>query len=323
MKTLRFGLLGLGYFGRNYVRLLQGISGVQLAAVSARTEETLSQFSSALPGAVLKTTDASLILENPDIDCVVIATPPSTHFAFAKKAIEHGKHVLVEKPMVASLEEAKKLKAVVSKSDATFMVGHQYVYNDYVHYLYSSIKNGSFGDVKCAVGEHLGFQVRQDIGCLWDAGPHQLSMLQYLLNPGKIVEITGGSVATSGSRFDGFASAGLRFESGLAATLVVSCFSPKKARNLTLVGSRKMAVFEDAAVTGKLQLFSKSSIKPESVVLNASEPLLNELQHFICCINRNEKPLTGIDSGVVVTEWLDRIFRSIRGQKHVTSRHNF
>ncbi len=312
MRPLRFGLLGLGYFGRNYVRLLQGIKGAQLAAVAARTEETLSQFKSSLPASVLKTNDASSVLKNPDIDCVVIATPPSTHLAFAKQALEQGKHVLVEKPMVPSLDDAKTLKAAVSKSGSTFMVGHQYVYNDYIRYLHEAIKGNSLGSVKYVCGEHLGFQVRQDIGCLWDAAPHQLSMLHYLFNPGKIAEVIGSSAAISSSGFDDFAAAAVRFESGLLSTIIVSCSGSQKVRKLTIVGDKKVAVFDDDATKDKLKFFSQSSSNSESIRLSAKEPLLNELEYFIHCINSSEKPLTGISGSYAVIEWLDKISTSIK-----------
>lgn len=317
MKTLRFGLLGLGYFGRNYVRLLQGMKGVQLAAVSAKTEETLAQFKSAMPKAVVRTTDASLILENPGIDCVVVATPASTHFGLAKEALEHGKHVLLEKPMVPSLEDAKKLRAVVGRAGSTFMVGHQYVYNDYIRYLRSRIKNGSLGNVKCAVGEHSGFQARQDIGCLWDAGPHQLSMLQYLFNPGRIVEVTGSSVSFPGRRFDDFTAAAIKFGSGLFATMAVSWVGSQKTRKLTVLGDKGAAAFDDAEPAGKLRLFSAGSL-PVVPEISAGEPLRNEVEHFIHCIAAGEEPLTGISSSFQVTEWLGKISRCViaKGWEH-------
>ena len=153
MKPLRFGLLGLGYFGRNYARLLQDIKDVRLAAVAAKTRETLEQYRSATPKEAIRTMNASEIIKNPKIDCVVIATPAATHFKLAKEALENGKHVLLEKPMVASLDEAKKLRALAAKSPSTFMVGHQYIYNDYVRYLHDNIVE--LGNVSHVIAEHL------------------------------------------------------------------------------------------------------------------------------------------------------------------------
>ena len=317
MKPLRFGLLGTGYFGKNYVRLLQGMEGVELAAIASRTKETLAKFEDSVPTSAMKTTDASAVLKNPDIDCVVIATPPSTHLSFAKGALEKGKHVLVEKPMVKSLDEAKQLSLAAKKSSSTFMVGHQYVYNDYVRYLRSVIKLKSFGGIRYVLGEHLSSPVRGDIGCLWDAGPHHLSIIHYLFDPGNIVEVTGRSVALSKSGFDDFTAATIKFETGLLATLVISWFGPEKIRKMTLVGERKMAVFDDAEEKDKLKLFQDNSGDSgyASPKIPAKEPLRNELEHFISCVRTGEPPLTGIDHGYAVVKWLDKISNALGMKK--------
>ncbi|MEK6837074.1 MAG: Gfo/Idh/MocA family oxidoreductase [Nanoarchaeota archaeon] len=308
MKPLRFGLLGLGYFGRNYVGLLQGIKGVELAAVCSRTAETLAKFKDSITASAIKTTDSSVILENPNIDCVVIATPAHTHFSLAKEALENGKHVLLEKPMTTSLEDAKQLKALVvkRKGNGTFMVGHQFVYHDYIRHLRSLISANSFGKVKCAFGEHILFPSRPDVGCLWDAGTHQLSMLQYLLRPGKIVKVFGRSVDVSGSGVDDFTAAAVEFKSGLLATIIVSWRGAQKTRRLALFGESKLAVFDDVQEKDKLKLFSHNP-EPEIPRINAKEPLRNELEHFVGYIRTGESPLTGIDSSYEITEWLDKI----------------
>ena len=310
MKPLRFGLLGLGYFGKNYVRLLQSMEGVELAAIASRTEETLARFKGSVPAAAIKTTDSATILKNPDIDCVVIATPAHTHFSLAREALENGKHVLLEKPMTTSLEEARQLKAAVKKSRSTFMVGHQFVYHDCIRHLRSLINEGSLGRVNYAFGEHALFPSRPDVGCLWDAGTHQLSMLQYILKPGKIVKVVGRSVDVSGRGVDDFTVAAVEFKSGLLATVLVSWLGAKKTRRLALVGEKKVAVFDDVEENDKLRLFSRSP-EPELPRISAKEPLLNELEHFIHCIRTGESPLTGIDSSYEITGWLDKISASL------------
>ncbi|MBI2144965.1 Gfo/Idh/MocA family oxidoreductase [Candidatus Woesearchaeota archaeon] len=303
MKPLRFGLLGTGYFGRNYVRVLAGMPGVELSAVMSKSGESSAGL--ALPGSVARTTDASLIFGNPDIDCVVIATPASTHFELAREALESGKHVLLEKPMVTSLDEARKLNAVVRKCGLTFMVGHQFVYNDHLRYLRSFLESGELGEVRHTIGEHILFLQRPDIGCFWDAAPHQLSMLRFLFNPGKIKRVTG--VSLPGSGLETFASATVRFESGLLSTVVVSCFG-SRARSLFVAGDGGSAVFDDD-VPDKLAIFRKGKVSVP--VVSAREPLLNEVGHFVSCIATGKEPLTGISSSFQVTEWLDRISGSL------------
>ncbi|MBI2140914.1 Gfo/Idh/MocA family oxidoreductase [Candidatus Woesearchaeota archaeon] len=317
MKPLRFGLIGVGYFGRNYVKLLQSIPDAVLSAVATRTNESLAGIKDAIPKSAVATTNASLVLRNRDVDCVVIATPPSTHLAFVAEALEHGKHVLVEKPMATSLAEAKQLRAIVRKGSSTFMVGHQYVYNDYVRFLKKLIGDGGLGKARYVVGEHMCFPVRKDIGSFWDAAPHQLSLIQFLLSPGKIVEAGGKSIAVSGAKsdaksgFDDFTAATVRFESGLSATLITTWFGAKKTRLMTVVGDKAVAVFDDVEEKEKLRLFPSQHLPP----VTAKEPLRNEVEHFISCIRNGNKPLTGIDSGYEIIEWLDRIARSVKGGK--------
>ncbi|MBI3036789.1 Gfo/Idh/MocA family oxidoreductase [Candidatus Woesearchaeota archaeon] len=311
MKPLRFGLLGLGYFGRNYLRLLQDVKDARLEAVAAKTRETLEQYRSATPKEAIKTTNASEIIKNPEIDCVVIATPAATHFKLAKEALENGKHVLLEKPMVASLDEAKKLRALAEKSPSTFMVGHQYIYNDYVRYLHNSI--AELGKISHAIAEHIyNGPVRDDTGCLWDAGTHQLAMVQYLFSPGKIISAAGRSVCMRNKGIDDFTAVAAKFENGLAATIIVTWLSPKKTRKLTVIGSKKNAVFDDIEEKGKLVFIDRKNGKKTAPKIAAKEPLRNQVEHFIRCINTGQKPLTGIDSSYEIIEWLDKISRSVK-----------
>ncbi len=311
-SPLGFGLIGLGYFGKNYLRLLQSVDGAKLAAVATRTSESLSRLGQAIPKAAARTTDASQVLRDSRVDCVVIATPPSTHLQLAKEALENGKHVLLEKPMTPSLEEAKRLRAAVKKSSATFMVGHQYVYNNYIGWLRDNMQQ--LGKVSHVVAEHLyPGPVREDIGCLWDAGTHQLSTIQYLLNPGRIVEASGMSIEMSKKGIDDLTAATLRFGSGLTATMMVTWLAAQKTRRMTFAGSKGMAVFNDAEPKDKLKMYLKSAMpKPEIPEVAAREPLRNQVEHFIHCIRTGETPLTGIDKSYEVTEWLDRIARSVK-----------
>lgn len=309
MKILRFGLIGLGYFGKNYLRLLKEIPGAELAAVAARTQESIGKLKESIPTTAARTTNAIAILKNPDIDAVVIATPAATHFKLAKGALENGKHVLLEKPMVAGLDEAKKLRALAAKSPSTFMVGHQYIYNDYVRYLHDNI--AELGKISHVIAEHLyPGPARKDIGCLWDAGTHQLAMIQCLFSPGKIISVTGKSVCMRNKGIDDFTAVAVKFEGGLAATIIMTWLSPQKTRKLTVIGSEKTAVFDDVEEKDKLVFIDRKNGKKTAPKIAAREPLQNQVGHFIRCINTGQKPLTGVESSYEITEWLDKISRS-------------
>ncbi len=290
MKTLRFGLIGHGYFGKNYLRLLQSIGGIKLTATAAKA-------------------NVNSVLKNQDIDAVVIATPASTHLNLALEALMNGKHVLLEKPMTTSLKEAKELKKAAAASKAIFMVGHQYVYNDYVRWLQDN--HPILGKITLVVAEHLyPGPIRDDIGCMWDAGTHQLSMMQCLLNPGKIISAAGKSVCMNRKGIDDFTAAAIKFESGLSANLMISWLMPQKTRKLTVIGSEKTAVFDDVEEKNKLRITDRNG-KTETRKISSKEPLLNEAEHFIECIRTGKKPLTGIESSYEITEWLDKIERSV------------
>ena len=326
MKVLRFGLLGLGNFGKHYVRLLQELEGVKLIAVANTSKEVFHGIKNPLPQSVIKTTDPLQIINNREIDCVVIATPPSTHFSLAQKAINAGKNVLLEKPMVTNLGEAKELMSIVEKSNNTFMVGHQYLYNDHIRYLKKEIEGGSLGSIYTVIADHVYFgPIRYDVGCFLDAGTHILSLIHYLFNPEKIAKVSGNSVKFNKKGCDDFTQVTVNFENSLIVNMRTSWFIPEKVRKFTIVGEKGIGVFDDLAEKEKLKFFYRpypqtttsgthshfltelSKIQPVVPVVIDHEPLRNELEHFIDCIRKRETPLTGIKDSYVIAEWIDTI----------------
>ena len=326
MEKLNFVVIGAGRFGKHYIKNLQSIQGANLFGVAARTKETLNSVNGSVHSSTILTSNCDSLIKNKNVDCVVIAAPVSAHFGLIKKAIEAGKNVLVEKPMVASLKEAKSLKAVVKNHKSVFMVGHQYVYNDYIRHLQSSIKNGFIGKPNMVVAQYLYPEpIRSDIGCFWDAGTHYLSIIQRLFNPGSITEVYGKGFSII-SKFDDFACATIKFKNGLTASLTVSSLYPEKIRKFMVIGSKKAAIFDDVEEKNKLRYFPVSGkIKNNSIYnnfggkfkaimpkINTKDSLRNELGHFIDCVRNNKKPLTDIDHSCQITEWLDTISRAIR-----------
>ena len=229
--------------------------------------------------------------------------------------------------MVAGLKEAKLLKGIAKKHKSTFMVGHQYVYNDYVRYLGHSIKNGLIGKPELVIAKYLYPEpVRNDIGCFWDAGTHYMSIIQHLFNPGPIIEVKGKSLSLIG-KFDDFTSATIKFRSGLVVSLTISWLYPEKTRKFMVLGTKQAAVFDDFEENDKLKFFPAlrtiknnslyqtiDSNKVKSIIpdIKAREPLRNEIGHFIGCIKNNKKPLTGIEHSCQITEWMDKISRELR-----------
>lgn len=294
MEKLRFGVIGTGRFGKHYMRLLQELEGVSLAATANRTDG-----------------NAEAVLVNPNIDCMVIATPASTHFGYIKNALQHGKHVLVEKPMVLSTREAETVRALVQKSGKVFMVAHQFIYNDYIQYLGKEFGKGVFGKIKRIKAEQMyPGPVREDVGVFWDAAPHEFAILDFLLGPADIKKVNGEKKHTSGKPVEDQVFAQIEFTDGVSFELTLSSVAPAKVRKMEFVGEKGTAVFDDLEVKDKLKLFlDGQDFIPE---ISAEEPLRNELEHFITCVKTGQTPLTDIEHGIRVTRNLESVYQNLR-----------
>lgn len=290
MKTLNFALIGRGKFGKNYERLLQEIPGISLQAIVTASSGNLEP-----------------VLENPEIDCVIIATPPKTHFTLAKAALEAGKHVFLEKPMVINLKEAEELKEIVKKSDRIFMVGFQYLFNDYIRYLKKEIENGSFGEIKNISFEHAQSQPRTDVNAFWDAAPHPLSIFQFIFNPKKIINVSGEQKNLGNSELEDYAKATIEFDHGPILNITTSWPGETKVRKLTIQGEKMTAILDETKNTGKLTLIASNGGKITVPPINAGEPLKNEVEHFIDCVKNKKNPLTNVNFGLIITQWLEII----------------
>ncbi len=328
---LAFGVIGAGYFGKNYIRILQDMPGVALRAVADRAFRADGENAQALPASVRRLTHADDLLSDQEIDCVVIATPATTHHALVLAALGAGKHVLVEKPMAMSMIEAEDIREAAKKSGRTLMVGHQYLYNDPIRYLKQKLDEKILGDIKYIFAEHFSFgPVRSDIGCFSEMAVHELSLLDYLFSPGEIQRAAGASVDFSASGREDFASVEVSFASGLTAAIAVSWFAPEKVRRMTIAGDRGAAVFDDrreeklkfflhqypsapgaadADATSHFFSFSKNEIIVP--VIDAREPLRNQLDHFISCVRTGAEPVSGIAHGMRVMRMLDTFTRNI------------
>lgn len=313
MTNLQFGVIGLGNFGKNYLRLLEKIPGVKIIATSNNLKKSLK------------------ILSDPRINCVVIATPPSTHFDLAKKALLSGKHVLLEKPAVLNTKDAKKLGGEVKRSKTVFMVAHQYLYNDYIVFLKKKLDKKFLGKLHYIYGEHFylgGF--RKDVGFFADAIPHEFSILEYLFGPLSISQTSGSKQSfQKGHLHDDFVTAQIKFNNVPLFGFAGARFAPQKVHRLFFAGEKGFAVFDDIEPKNKLKFFpcpypgdeefgTKSSlflnIKKDKIKIPrvfAKEPLLNELNHFISCVRNNKTPLTDIDHVIRVANIIERCGKNL------------
>lgn len=325
MNRLRFGLIGLGHFGAHYVRLLGLRPDAQLVAVGS-LRSNLKKTSLPPDVAIV---DPSRVILDPTVDCVIIATPASTHAAYIAAAMDAGKHVLVEKPMVMNQTEATRVQALVQKHpEQTFMVAFQYVYNDYIRTLRQYCTSGRLGTITYVFAENLYFgPIRNDIGSFGDAGVHELSIIDYLFQPGKIRDANHHHFGVTAPLAHDFVAATITFERGLKAHIVTSWFFPTKTRRMIIVGDRAIAMFDDQEPETKLKIYERpypgafpetssnfmkqlASLPPEIPNVSAHEPLQNELAHFIQCVRENKQPDTGIDFGMRLVEYVETILSS-------------
>jgi len=324
---IRVGVLGAGSWGINHVRVLASEPRCELVVVADADESKRAQVSKLAPTARWSR-DVDAVLAADDVDAVVIATPAATHVDLAVAAFAAGKHVLVEKPLATTLAGAHRVAAAGRSSDRVGMVGHLMVFHPAVRRIRSLLHSGSLGKPYYlhATRVNLG-KLRSDETALWCFGPHDLSMIDYILcqHP-SVVSATGQAVLQEGIEDVVFVT--LRFPTGQMAYLHLSWLHPRKERRLTLVCSQKMVDFDDQA-PAKLRICDKGYDRPPEFTqfaefltirdgdvhipqLSMEEPLHAEIRHFLDCIEMGTQPETDIASGVRVTAILDAAERSLR-----------
>ena len=178
------------------------------------------------------------------------------------------------------------------------MVGYQYLYNDYINYLKKEIESGSFGKILEVKSEHLVSPPREDVDIFWDAAPHPLAIYQYFFSPKKLISAEGKIEHDS-------ATVKVKFDRGPVLEIVTSSFGEKKTRKLTIVGKKATAVLDETLEKDKLTIIKNGQVVNPKI--DFKEPLLTEVEHFIYCIQTNSKPLTNVDFGCRITEWLSII----------------
>ena len=276
MKNLNFALIGAGKFGKNYLRLLQNTPGITLQAVITKDSTRPKD----LPLSIEHSANLEQVLKNPEIDCVVIVTPPATHFKLAKAALVTGKHVLLEKPMTVNLKEAGELKKIVENSGKVFMVGFQYLFNNYIQYLKKEIEIGSFGKIIKINSEHFQSPPRDDVNAFWDAAPHPLSIFQFIFNPKKIIKVSGEQKNLESAGLKDYAQATVQFDRGPLLNITTSWPGKQKVRKLTVQGEKITAVLDETKTDGKLTLTDTAG-NITTPKITAQEPLQAEMEHFI------------------------------------------
>lgn len=329
---VRFAIFGAGRFGRHYIRIISASENAELVAVAVGNLGSVDKIKQELDldGMVNITIDYLSVLRDPSIDAVIIATPAGSHASMVKESLLHGKHVLVEKPAALSVKDMMEIKNLVVASGKIFMVGHQYVYNDYIKYFKDVLSNGELGLPLYIFAEHFYFTpIRHDVGCFWETATHEMSIIDYLFD-GKIEisKISGKATDFTGGKRDDFAVTSFELQQGILATVVVSWISPIRSRKFVIGCEKGTIVFDDRAdnkliifttpFLGNLKRDQMSSItvdlEKEQIVIPEiifREPLKLQIDAFLKSIIEGKKPITGIDHGLRVTKMLDDIYGKI------------
>ena len=318
----KVGLAGLGYWGPNLARNFDELA--ELAWLCDLSDEQRARISSRYPGARL-TADFDEMLADDSLEAVVVATPVVTHAELAKRALEAGKHVLVEKPPALTAGEVEDLVATAEAQERVLMPGHLLLYHPGVARLKELIRSGELGDVLYVYGnrQNLG-QIRKDENALWSLGVHDLSVILHLLEEEpEEAWARGESFLTEGVEDVVFCY--LRFPSGKVAHMHLSWLDPHKMRRITVVGRDKMAVFDDMELDRKLTIYDKGPVERAetygewmtrtgdiySPKIRNDEPLRLECEHFLSLVSGEGDPLAAARDGVAVVRALEQLQASL------------
>ncbi len=321
---IRVGVVGLGYWGPNLARNFAGLPGCELTWCCDADQAVCARVAGLYPSA-RATTDLQDLLDDPQLDAVVLATPVPTHADLAVRVLEAGKHCFVEKPLAQSVADAERAVEAGRAAGRILMVGHLLEYHPGVLKLKELADGGELGRIFYIYGNRLNLgKLRADENALWSLGAHDVSVVLTLAGEEPIEAVAHGeSYVRDGVEDVVFCF--LRFPSGLAAHLHLSWLDPHKERRFTVVGEHKMATFDDMAVEGKITVYDKGfdeapqgygewvtrSGDTYSPRLAGVEPLRLECQEFITSIRDGSTPRSDGESGLRVVRVLERLQRSL------------
>ena len=323
---VRVGAVGCGYWGPNVIRNLDAVGGFELCCVCDAEPDRLRPVAARYPSA-RATTRVEDILDDAAIDAIYLATPVSTHYMLARRALERGKHVLIEKPLATRIDEAEELADLAAARGLTLMVGHTFVFSPPVRKIKELIDGGLIGPIYYIETTRVNLGLFQkDVSVLWDLGPHDLSILMYWL--GEVpLQVCARGRSYLGEALEDVAFLTLEFPSGILAQLQISWLAPSKLRRTSIVGRQKMIVYDDLEPVEKVKIFDRGVDRQPasfgefqltyrsgdilSPRLDTTEPLYIECAHFLDCIQTGRVPDTSPRSGVDVVRVIQAAERSL------------
>jgi predicted dehydrogenase len=328
--TVGVAVVGAGYWGPNLIRNFFATPGCRVVSVCDQSPARLEAAQLRFPGVGL-TPDFDDLLRDPAVDAIAIATPVGTHGRLAKRALEAGKHVLVEKPLAASTAEAEELVELAARRNLTLMVDHTFVYTGAVRRIKQMIDTGELGNLFYydSVRVNLGL-IQHDVSVIWDLATHDFSIMDYLL-PQQPRSITAAAVSHFPGGLADVAYLTVHFDGGLIAHFHVNWLSPVKVRQVLIGGERRMVQFDDIQPTEKVKVYDRGvqwydneeQARFQKLVgyrlgdmyapmVDQTEALLTECKHFVECVRTGETPLSDGQSGLRVVRLLEAAEESAR-----------
>jgi predicted dehydrogenase len=325
--VVNVGQIGVGYWGPNLLRNFVASKACVVRTVVDINQERRDYVKSLYPK-IQVTDDVGAVMEDSSIHAVIIATPVKSHFTLAVKALEKGKHVLIEKPMATTVEEVEQIAVLAKQNNLVAMVGHTFLYNPAVRYLKGFIDSGALGDIRYIYSQRLNLgRIRSDVDALWNFAPHDVSIVQYLLNDQRPLSTVRNGMDYVQDGIEDVVFMHILYPKKIMAHIHVSWLDPNKVRRVTVVGSKKMVVYDDIA-DNKIAIYDKGidrmailgdqmdfdhleffrfNHRSGDVLLpkiEFEEPLKIETSHFLDCIKNGSQCLTGPEHARNVVEIL-------------------
>ena len=328
-KAVNLAVVGCGYWGPNLIRNFRATPDCKMKVICDQDLGRLKQLKALYPEVQTETSFEKVIADK-SIDAVVIATPVRFHYKMAKAALEAGKHTFIEKPMASSSAECDELNAIAHKNGLTLMIGHTFLYSSPVRKIKEIVDSGDIGTIQYISSRRLNLGLYQkDINVAWDLAPHDISIILYIMGQvPQSVNCRGNCHVTPG--IEDVTNMALTFPNNQLATIQNSWLDPRKVREMTIVGTRRMIVYDDVEPLEKIKIYDARVDRPPHYntfaeftysyhygdiyvpYVKQEEPLKVETQHFVDCISLGQTPITDGKHGLELVRILEASSASLK-----------
>jgi predicted dehydrogenase len=326
---MNVAVAGCGYWGPNLIRNFRSLPGCRLKVMCDMNHERLQHLHELYPE-VQGSTDFEQVLKDPEIDAVAVATPVRLHHPMAKASLLAGKHTFIEKPMASSTEQCEELIEIAERQGLVLMVGHTFLYSPSVRKIKEIVRSGDLGDIRYISARRLNLGLYQkDINVTWDLAPHDISIILYIMEEFPISANCRGSAHVT-PKIEDVTTLYLSFRNNRTAIIQSSWLDPRKVREMTIVGSKRMIVYDDVVQNEKLKIFDARVETPPHYdtfadfhyayhygdmyvpYIKQEEPLKRECQHFLDCIEHGTTPISGGRQGMELVRILEAASLSLK-----------